>query len=106
MPTTLTLLQSAAAASPAATHEHTGFLPHGFCYLWDPRLVSLHAISDTLIGLSYVAISMSLMYLVYKGRREIPFGPMAVAFGVFIIACGATHFVEVLTLWRPTRRTA
>jgi signal transduction histidine kinase len=101
MPTTLTLLQSAAAASPAATHEHTGFLPHGFCYLWDPRLVSLHAISDTLIGLSYVAISMSLMYLVYKGRREIPFGPMAVAFGVFIIACGATHFVEVLTLWRP-----
>jgi signal transduction histidine kinase len=26
---------------------------------------------------------------------------MFIAFGVFIVACGFTHFIEILTLWRP-----
>jgi two-component system NtrC family sensor kinase len=28
------------------------FVPHGFCYLWDPRILWLHLISDGLIALS------------------------------------------------------
>jgi len=24
------------------------FLPHGYCYLWTPRLVEIHVISDAL----------------------------------------------------------
>ncbi len=78
-----------------------GFIPHGHCYLWKPALVWLHLSSDTLIGLAYVSISATLAYLVYKARQEIPYHWMFLAFGLFIIACGATHFMEVWTLWTP-----
>jgi signal transduction histidine kinase/CheY-like chemotaxis protein len=77
------------------------FHPHGYCYLWQPGLVAAHVISDSLIGLSYVAISLTLMYLVRRGRRHLPFSWIFVAFGGFIIACGATHLMEVWTLWTP-----
>jgi PAS domain S-box-containing protein len=78
-----------------------GFMPHGHCYLWNPGLVSLHLSTDLAIGLSYVAISLTLLYLVHRVRREITFSWILVCFGVFIIACGGTHFMEVWTLWTP-----
>lgn len=89
----LTLLQS--------IFNSDGFMPHGGCYAWTPGLVILHVASDLLIGLSYVAISTMLVLLVYKGRREIPFHAMFLAFGLFIVACGGTHFMEVWTVWQP-----
>src|SRR5882724_2457028 len=78
-----------------------GFMPHGHCFLWRPGLIWLHVSADVLIGLSYVAISLTLAYLVHRARRDIPFHWMLLAFGTFIIACGATHFMEVWTLWVP-----
>jgi len=77
------------------------FHGHGYCYLWDPVLVGLHVTSDALIGTSYVAISLTLGYLVRRSRH-IPFSWMFLAFGAFIIACGATHFMEIWTLWSPS----
>jgi PAS domain S-box-containing protein len=77
------------------------FMPHGMCYLWIPQLVALHLVSDSLIGFSYVAISGTLAFLVFRARRDIPFHWIFLAFGVFIVACGATHFMEVWTVWRP-----
>ena len=82
-------------------HPNPLFHPHGYCYLWEPGLVGVHVVSDSLIGLSYLAISMTLAYLVARARRGIPFGWMFLAFGAFIIACGGTHVMEVLTLWKP-----
>ena len=79
----------------------TNFLPHLFCYLGQPGLVWTHVIADSLIGLAYFAISGTLVYLVWKGRRDIPFHWMFLAFGAFIVACGCTHFMEVLTVWIP-----
>jgi len=77
------------------------YLPHGFCLSWEPALVWLHVGSDTLIGISYVSISLTLAWLVKRARRDIPFQWIFLAFGLFIIACGATHLMEVVTLWRP-----
>src|SRR6266540_3668867 len=77
----------------------TGFLPHSYCYLRQPVLVWTHVAADSLIGLAYVAISGTLGYLVYRARRDIPFHWMFLAFGLFIVACGGTHFVEVVTVW-------
>jgi signal transduction histidine kinase len=78
-----------------------GFLPHGFCYLWNKPLLLTHLWSDLLIGISYVVISIVLALLVHRARRDIPFSVIFVAFGLFIVACGMTHFMEVWTLWRP-----
>ena len=77
------------------------FLPHGFCYLWNPRLLMTHLVSDSLIAISYLAISTTLTVLVIKARGDIPFSWMFLAFGSFIVACGATHLMEVITLWVP-----
>ncbi|HKW64051.1 MAG TPA: PAS domain S-box protein [Candidatus Acidoferrum sp.] len=75
-------------------------LPHGFCYLWNPLLIWLHGLSDALIALAYFSIPPTLLYLVRK-KRSIPFDWMFVCFGCFIAACGATHLMEVITLWTP-----
>lgn len=62
----------------------------------------LHLLSDALIATAYVGISATLAYLVYRTRREIPFHWMFLAFGLFIVACGCTHFMAIWTLWHPT----
>lgn len=77
------------------------FLPHVFCYLQKPGLIGLHLVSDLLIGCAYFAISFTLAYMVRRARRDIPFSWMILAFGAFIVACGCTHFMEVVTLWKP-----
>ncbi|MFZ0738488.1 MAG: PAS domain S-box protein [Candidatus Acidiferrales bacterium] len=74
------------------------FMPHGNCYLWVPGLVWLHVISDSLIFLAYMSIPLTLIYLVRR-RRDVPFNWMFMCFGVFIVACGLTHAMEVWNLW-------
>ncbi len=77
------------------------FIPHGHCYLWQPGLVWLHALSDGLIVLAYGMIASALVYFV-KRRPDIPFPPLFWLFAAFIAACGVTHLMAVWTLWVPT----
>jgi len=77
------------------------FMPHGMCYLWVPQLYWMHVSSDFLIGVSYLAISSTLIYLIYRAREDMPFSWIFVAFGVFILACAGTHFMSVWTVWNP-----
>jgi two-component sensor histidine kinase len=77
------------------------FLPHAYCYLGNPRLVWSHVVADSLVAIAYLAISITLGYLGYRGRRDIPFHWMFLAFGLFILACGGTHFMEVVTILTP-----
>ncbi len=79
-------------------------MPHAHCYLFNRDLMVLHGWSDLVIGFSYVAISTTLTYLVFRARRELPFHWMMLAFALFIVACGATHFMEVWTLQAPHPR--
>ena len=74
------------------------FEPHGYCYLWNPGLVWLHVISDSLIAAAYFAIPVVLVLFIRR-RRDLPFSWMFVLFGVFIVACGSTHLMEVWNLW-------
>jgi PAS domain S-box-containing protein len=74
------------------------FMPHGYCYMWNPGLVWLHVISDSLIALSYFTIPFTLLWFVRK-RRDLPFSWIFLLFGAFIVACGSTHVMEVWNLW-------
>src|SRR5258707_482754 len=78
-----------------------GFMPHGHCYLWRPGVLWLHIVSDSLIALAYFSIPFTLLYFVRK-RRDLQFHWMFVCFAVFIVACGTTHLMEILVIWRPT----
>ncbi|OFW27435.1 MAG: hypothetical protein A3H27_13940 [Acidobacteria bacterium RIFCSPLOWO2_02_FULL_59_13] len=81
------------------------FIPHGFCYLWDPKTLWLNAVSDGLIALAYYVIPVTLMYFVRR-RQDLPFHWMFYLFGLFIFGCGTTHLMEVWTVWNGTYRLA
>ena len=77
-----------------------GFMPRGHCYLWQPGVIWLHVTSDAIIALAYTTIPFTLLYFVRR-RRGLLFHWIFLCFGVFIVACGATHYLEILTLWAP-----
>jgi PAS domain S-box-containing protein len=74
--------------------------PHGFCLAWDPGLIWLEAVSDALIALAYFSIPAALI-LFLRRRHDLAFRPIFGLFAAFIVACGATHVMGVLTLWVP-----
>ena len=75
-------------------------LPHGYCFTWDPALLWTQVVSDSLIGVSYVSIPITLLHLVRK-RKDVPFDWIVLLFATFIVSCGATHWIEVWTVWHP-----
>ncbi|HXY25411.1 MAG TPA: PAS domain S-box protein [Candidatus Acidoferrum sp.] len=77
------------------------FLPHSYCYIGNQRLLWSNVVADALIGLSYLAILAALVKLVHRASPDLPDPHFFWVFGVFIVSCGATHFVEILTVWRP-----
>jgi PAS domain S-box-containing protein len=83
-------------------HFHTsGYMPHGYCYLWDPWILGLHVASDGLIVLSYYCIPIALVYLIRK-RQDLPFNWIFWMFGLFILGCGTTHLLEIWTVWHAS----
>jgi PAS domain S-box-containing protein len=79
----------------------TNFLPHWYCFVGNTRLLWTTVIADLLIGLSYVAISSTLAWLVRRAGRDLPYSNFFWAFGLFIVSCGMTHFLEIVTVWKP-----
>jgi signal transduction histidine kinase len=75
-----------------------GFEPHGFCYLWIPKLILLHVVSDSVIALAYFSIPALLVYFVRK-RQDIPFTWLFLMFGIFIVSCGTTHIISIYEIW-------
>ena len=75
-------------------------LPHGFCINWTPALLWLYVISDALIVLAYYSIPITLVYFVWH-RKDLAFSKIFIMFGAFILACGTTHLLGIITLWHP-----
>ncbi len=76
------------------------FLPHGYCYLWNPALLGLHLASDSIIALAYYSIPLGLVWFLRR-RHDVPFNWMFWLFALFIAGCGTTHLMEIWTLWHP-----
>lgn len=77
-----------------------GLAPHGYCLLWDPWLIWTHVISDALIAAAYFSIPVAL-WLFLKLRRDVEAGWIIALFATFILACGTTHVMSIVTLWVP-----
>ena len=76
------------------------YMPHGHCYLWQPGLLWLHVISDSIITLAYFSIPITLIFFVKK-RRDLGFPWVFVCFAIFILACGSSHIMEIVNVWIP-----
>lgn len=86
--------------SIATWFSERSFMPHGHCYLWSPALVWTQLVTNLVIGASYLIIS-ALLALFVARVRGLPFRLLYVAFGVFIVTCGMTHFMDALVIWYP-----
>ena len=53
--------------------------------------------------LSYLVIALTLLFLVLRTGKNLvrDWGYFVVGFALFILACGSTHLLEVITTWSP-----
>ena len=80
--------------------ENASYMAHGYCLLWKPWLVALHAGADFLIFAAYFAIPVAIWIFISK-RPNVEMRGLARLFAAFILWCGLTHIVNLVTLWWP-----
>ncbi len=78
-------------------------MPHAVCWASAPRLIWTMVITNLITFLSYLSISCTLVYLARRTGRVIArdWAWFVLGFALFIIACGSTHLLEVVTTWVP-----
>lgn len=78
-------------------------MPHAVCWKADPNLIWTMAITNAVTFLSYLSICVTLFYMARRTRRAIyrEWGFFLVGFALFIVACGSTHLMDVITTWIP-----
>jgi signal transduction histidine kinase len=79
------------------------FMPHGHCYFWQPDVLWSNVIGDALTAIAYVIISGVLFYFVRR-RSGIRFPAIFVLFALFILLCGTTHMLGIISVWIPVYR--
>ena len=86
----------------SAFFSSAGFIPHGYCLLWRPDILALHAVSDLIIAAAYFSIPLAILAFVRQRKDLEPeHKRIAILFGVFILGCGMTHVMGMIVLWRP-----
>jgi signal transduction histidine kinase len=81
----------------------SSLMPHAVCWRQDPRLIWTMAVTNAITFFSYFSICFTLFYLACKTSRVIvrDWIFFLVGFALFIVACGSTHLLEVITTWVP-----
>ncbi|MGG6242273.1 GGDEF domain-containing protein [Nodosilinea sp. AN01ver1] len=72
-------------------------MPHGSCFLWNPWLTSLHAISDMGVLVAYFSIPLLLM--MNRQHIDAQIRPVLLLFAAFIFSCGIGHGIHVWNIW-------
>jgi|GEM_PF-174763 len=102
----LGLLGLGALASRGALTQlfSENYLPHRYCYLAQPGLVWTNVLSDGLIAASYTSLFLCILFITRQLRGVPPLKPylwILLSFAAFIMACGLTHYMDVVTVWWP-----
>lgn len=66
--------------------------------MWTPGSLWMHVVADILIAMAYFTIPFVLVY-VARRRRDLPFNWLLAAFGIFVVACGLIHVMNVWNVW-------
>jgi two-component sensor histidine kinase len=80
--------------------DYASYAPHGYCLFWQPWLVALHVAADLLIAASYFAIPFALVIFLRR-RPDLKYRGLVALFAAFILLCGVTHLISLITLWIP-----
>ncbi|MFZ2727343.1 MAG: HAMP domain-containing sensor histidine kinase [Methylococcaceae bacterium] len=74
--------------------------PHGYCLLWQPQLIALHVITQTLIAIAYIIIPI-IICLVVRKKSHIENKRFFYLFSLFIFACAINHIMAIIVIWYP-----
>lgn len=77
--------------------------PRWHCGRWTEFHGWLYIISDLLIWSAYFSIPLVILKYISR-RQDIRFTKLYFLFAAFILACGATHFLDAVAFWIPAYR--
>lgn len=82
---------------------NSSLMPHAVCWRQDQHLIWTMAITNAITFFSYFSICTRLFYLARRTSRAIvrEWVFFLTGFALFIVACGTTHLLEVVTTWLP-----
>ena len=80
-----------------------GFTPHAVCWAGSPRLIWTMVVANSIIFLSYASNCGALLYIARRTFRTMVRDSIliVIGFALFIVACGSTHLMDVVTTWIP-----
>jgi signal transduction histidine kinase len=76
-------------------------IPHGACLLWQLELIWLNAVSDAVIAGAFFAAAVVLALFLWRRSHDVMFRGGVWAFAIFMMMCGVTRLLSILTLWVP-----
>ncbi len=77
--------------------------PRWHCGEWTDFHGWLFIFSDIMIWVAYFVIPLILFWFTQK-IPKLPFLPIFAYFALFIVSCGATHFLDAVIFWWPVYR--
>ncbi|MFK7926239.1 MAG: ATP-binding protein [Bacteroidia bacterium] len=77
-----------------------GFVSQGQSYLWSPEVFWPQLIGDLLTAIAYFIIPIGIYFFLQR-RPNIKERRLFLLFGAFILACGITHLIDIITIWVP-----
>lgn len=76
-------------------------LPHALSFAGQGDLLWLHVGADALTALAYFMIPMTLVYFLRRRQGTLSFGWAISLFAAFILLCGTSYVLGIITLWSP-----
>ena len=77
------------------------FLPHAYCFEGRADVIWLHVASDAVVALAYFVIPLTLLYFLRNKTLKISFNWAVALFAAFILLCGISHVLDIITIWHP-----
>jgi two-component system NtrC family sensor kinase len=76
-------------------------MPHAVCWAADPKLVWTMVVGNLVTFVSYLSLCLTLLYIVRGTSKVIAkdWTWFVIGFALFIVACGSTHLMDVITTW-------
>jgi hypothetical protein len=90
-------IRNVTSFAPFKENFMLNLMPHGICLSSSPQIIALIVASNFAIVVAYSVIPMVLGVLLFRHRMPMP--TIITLFGVFIAGCGATHAMDIVTMY-------
>lgn len=83
-------------------NHHDYFPPHAICWLWDIRMIILHATAALITAITYFTIPVLVLHIYRKGELKglaSAYPQLWILGGLFVFLCGLAHLGNFIEIW-------